>query len=69
MQPWKQATYELKGTSCRAMDIEGLLSNQKEKLQQQLVKRATTNALPTNTKRKTETEENREDLKHSDYLN
>lgn len=67
MQPWKQATYEqkLEGKSCRAMDIEGLLSNQKEKLQQQLVKRATTNALPTNTKRKTETEaqENRKDMK------
>lgn len=45
------------------MDIEGLLSNQKEKLQQELVKRATTNALPTNTKRKTETQENREVMK------
>lgn len=65
MQPWRQATYELKlkGKSCRAMDIEGLLSNQKEKLQQELVKRATTNALPTNTKRKTETQENREVMK------
>lgn len=63
MRPWKQAIYELKlkVKSCRAIDIEGLLSNQKEKLQQ-LVKRATTNALPTNTKRKTETQESRKDM-------
>lgn len=63
MRPWKQAIYELelKVNSCRAIDIEGLLSNQKEKLQQ-LVKRATTNALPTNTKRKTETQESRKDM-------